>query len=79
MLEKKKGKKVLNVHIPADLYDTYAKVCIDLGISKTEGIVQYFRFLKSHQAQRRRIEALHAHRKDTKFKLEKQDTSELDE
>lgn len=53
----RKDQKVLNVHIPSDLYDMYAKTCIDLQISKTEGIVRYFQYLKkTHHKKRRALD-----------------------
>lgn len=47
MTSKKLGKKAMNLDLPADLYDMYAKLCIDLGITKTEGIIKYMRYLQA--------------------------------
>lgn len=41
-----KGKKTLNIDIPADLFNFYAKACIDAEITKTEGIVRYMKYLR---------------------------------
>lgn len=54
MINKARYKKALNVDLPADLYDMYAKMCIDLNISKTEGIVQYFKYLQKQNYRQRR-------------------------
>jgi hypothetical protein len=37
---KKVGKRALNMLLPSDLYISFSKLCIDLGISKTEGIIR---------------------------------------
>jgi len=55
MVQRKQGKKALNVMIPADLHDMYAKLCIDLGITKTEGIVEYFQYLKKTYYKHRQV------------------------
>jgi len=52
-MKRNTGKKALNLNVPADLYDMYAKLCIDLGISKTEGIIQYFRYLRAQYYKKR--------------------------
>lgn len=50
---KKVGKRSLNVDVPADLYDMFGKLCIDLGINKTAAIVEYLKYLKkTHYKQR---------------------------
>lgn len=52
----KEGVKALNIRIPAKLYDMYAKLCIDEGITKTEGIIRYFEYLaKMHNWNRRAL------------------------
>ena len=43
---KEEGKKCLSVNIPEDLYYMFAKVCVNLHITKTEGITRYLRYLK---------------------------------
>lgn len=48
------GKKALNIDLPVDLYNMFAKLCIDLGITKTEGIVQYLRYLQAQQYKARK-------------------------
>ena len=45
----------MNLDVPADLYDMYGKLCIDYGITKTEGIVRYFRYLKSQNYKLRKV------------------------
>lgn len=46
MKPKKKPTKRLNVDIPVELYDMYAKLCIDWNISLTAGIIKYFKYLE---------------------------------
>jgi hypothetical protein len=55
MIKKEHGVKALNIDIPVGLFDMYAKLCIDYGISKKEGIVQYFRYLQRMQCQQRKL------------------------
>lgn len=40
------GKKRITVDVPSELYDMFAKLCIDNSITKTEGLVRYLKFLK---------------------------------
>ena len=54
-MSKKYGKRVLSVQIPTALFHMYSKVCIDAGVTKTEGIVQYFEYLKGLKPQYRRM------------------------
>lgn len=54
-MNKKAGKRALNMDIPADLFDMYAKLCIDEGITKTEGIVRYLRYLQKQYYKHRRV------------------------
>jgi hypothetical protein len=57
---KNRAKKVLNIRIPADLYDSFAKLCIDYGITKTAGIVLYMKYLKQqHNIKRTLLSARH--------------------
>ena len=49
-----KGKKTLNVDIPSDLFNMYSKLCIDLEITKTEGLIRYFKYLSKMYYKRRR-------------------------
>jgi hypothetical protein len=60
------GKKTLYVDIPVGLYNIFAKACVDQGITKTEGVLQYFRWLQRQKADRRKL--LHEE-SDTTFKL----------
>lgn len=46
MKKAKPAKKQLHMMIPTELYDMYAKLCIDWGITKTEGIIRYFKYLE---------------------------------
>lgn len=66
MKENRLGKKVLYIDVPVGLYNVYAKCCVDQGITKTEGILQYFRWLQRQKADRRKI--LHEET-DSTFKL----------
>lgn len=63
-----KGKKVLNVHLPKELYEMYAKLCIDLGISKTDGIIQYMEYLNAQPWHKRKGTVLNEG-KQSNFKL----------
>lgn len=54
-VNKRLGKRSINLDVPADLYDMYAKLCIDLGITKTEGIVRYMRYLQKQHYKHRRV------------------------
>lgn len=44
--KKKPPTKRLNVNVPTELYDMYAKLCIDWNVSLTEGIIRYFKYLE---------------------------------
>jgi hypothetical protein len=55
MPRQKLGKKSLNLDVPADLHDMYSKLCIDLGITKTDGIVQYLRYLQKQHYKHRQV------------------------
>lgn len=47
------GKKILYASIDAELFNMYSKLCIDMGITKTDGLIQYFKYLKKqHHNQR---------------------------
>lgn len=48
-------KKSLNLEIPVDLYNMFAKTCIDYGITKTEGIIRYFKYLQHQQRRKKEI------------------------
>lgn len=52
---KSKGKRSLNLKFDVDLYDFFAKLCIDLGVTKTEAITQYFQYLKKLHNKKRRL------------------------
>jgi hypothetical protein len=57
-MTKKTGKKTLSVELPVDLYDMYAKLCIDLNLTKTEGIYRYLQYLqKKYYKHRQAINA----------------------
>lgn len=47
--EGNKGTKILYIHIPFELYDMYDKICKKKGISKKQGIVDYFKYLYWHE------------------------------
>lgn len=50
---KNMGKKAFNIDLPVDLYNMFAKLCVDYGITKTEGIIRYLKFLqKQHHRER---------------------------
>jgi hypothetical protein len=49
-----KGKKTLHVDIPVDLFNMYTKLCVDLEITKTEGLIRYFKYLQKQYYKRRR-------------------------
>lgn len=68
-MEKRPGKHSLNIDIPVELYTMYAKLCVDLGITKTEGIVQYLKYLKAQGIRERRLRVLHGKSKGD-FKLD---------
>ncbi len=53
-MPKYQGKKALNVDVPLGLYNVFAKICIDDGITKTEGIVQYFKYLQRQKHNNKR-------------------------
>lgn len=58
-MAKQLGKRALNLDIPIELYNMYAKLCIDLGITKTDGIIQYLQYLHAQYYKNRR--ALNEH------------------
>lgn len=51
----KEAQRVLNVEIPADLWQMFSKLCIDEEVSKKEAIVQYFKYLKAKNNKSRRL------------------------
>ena len=52
-MKKQHRTNALNIRIPAELYQMYAKLCIDHGITKTDGIVNYLKYLQGkHQKKR---------------------------
>jgi hypothetical protein len=66
-MTKRTGKKSLSLDIPVDLFNMYAKLCIDLGITKTEGITQYFQYLQAIYHRQRDILN---EKSDASFKLD---------
>lgn len=52
---KKRGKRALNLDIPENLYNMFAKLCIDAGITKTEAIVRYINYLQQQRHGSRRL------------------------
>lgn len=69
-MKKKEPTRSINIRVPVDLYETYSKTCIDYGISRTEGIVQYLLYLKKQVG--RKKELLHERAHET-FKLAARD------
>jgi hypothetical protein len=63
--------------VPLELYDMYAKLCITLGITKKEGIIQYLKFLKKQHHHRRKL--LSDKSNPTTFELGTTDPIELSE
>lgn len=53
-----KPKKALNLMIPAELHDSFSKLCVGWGITKTEAIAQYIKYLRSLERHQRK--PLHA-------------------
>jgi hypothetical protein len=51
---KERGVKGLNLDLPSDLHDFYSKLCITLGITRTEGVIQYIRYLRAQQSHKRK-------------------------
>ncbi len=49
------GKRALNVDVPADLYNMFAKLCIDLEITKTEAITKYLKYLQKQYYKQRQV------------------------
>ena len=55
-MKKVEGKQTLNVRVPVKLYMTLKRVSLNTGLSQTEIITQYLRYLdKKHYAQREPI------------------------
>jgi len=46
MATNKKGQKSLNLAVQTEDYNFFAKLCIDTGITKTEGLTRYIRYLQ---------------------------------
>lgn len=55
MAGKHLGKRSITVDIPLGLFNMYAKLCVDAGISKTEGILRYLEYLASRQQRQREL------------------------
>lgn len=49
-------KKRLNLLLPASLLKTHAKLCIDLGITQTQGIIQYLACVQDQEESRNKTE-----------------------
>lgn len=45
-VDKAIGDKAMYLSIPIDLYNLYAKICADLGITKKEGFLRYLKYLE---------------------------------
>lgn len=52
---KREGKKALNIDVPTRLYAMFAKLCIDMGVTKTEAITRYLEFLEAKYHRQRRF------------------------
>jgi hypothetical protein len=65
-----KEKKVINIHIPTELHDAFAKLCVDYGITKTEAILRYMRYLKAQHISKRRLVDEHSR---SHFKLDQRE------
>lgn len=61
-------KKRLNLLLPVELLKTYAKLCIDLGITQTQGITQFLTCVQKNDEERKKASS-HV---DLHFKLGKQ-------
>lgn len=70
-----KANKQLCVKIDPDLYNDFAKICIDLSVSKTEAIVKYMQYLRNTSKYNRRLLDVYS-KKDT-FKLEANSAREV--
>lgn len=61
-------KKRLNLMLPAPLLKNYAKTCIDLGITQTQGITQFLTCVQEGDEERKKnVSSVDLH-----FKLGKQ-------
>ena len=70
----REGRRALNINIPDKLYAILNRICTDYGLSKTECISQYLRYLEAqHYAKRRPLSAS----SKKSFKLEEGYDSEL--
>lgn len=70
-MARRPGITQLNVDIPTQLYIMYSKLCIDLGISKAEGIIRYLEYLQKQSHRSRKNKALHEGSDET-FKLDEE-------
>lgn len=61
-------KKRLNLILPTHLLKTYAKLCIDLGITQTQGITQFLTCVQEGDEERKKDDSC----VDLHFKIGKQ-------
>jgi hypothetical protein len=45
--QKQLGTKTISVEVPIDLADTFGKLCIDRGVTRTQAIIKYLKYLKA--------------------------------
>jgi hypothetical protein len=61
------GKRSITVDLPIQLFNMYAKLCVDLQISKTEGFIRYLKWVNMHKPPQRRLLNEHT---ESDFKLD---------
>lgn len=64
----KKPRVQFNIRVREDLFIMFCKLCLDYGISRAEGIEQYFKYLNKHFGSKRKL--LDDKTKDATFTLE---------
>lgn len=62
-----KGKRTISADVDVDLYNSFAKACIDAGVSKTEALVRYIRYLQKQPSRGRKLLDEHS---ESDFKLD---------
>jgi hypothetical protein len=63
----KPGNKRVSLDVPEKLYALYCKLCLDLGITRTEGLIRYFKYLSTyHHKQRKALDE----KSNTNFRLD---------
>ena len=65
----REGKRPVTFFISIDLYNLYAKACIDADITMTTGFVRYLEYLKGEKSERRGKKLLYEG-KESSFRLE---------